>query len=160
MGHTDPFGLEGEPSHELQLAHPGKRAAEDIVNLTVPRAINTSIAGISQIGMVENILCLHFEFQAQSLIQREQLAQCKVGSKQPWSPEAVVRNIPKVFDLGPLIRTADGSVRSKRSHRNEVRSRMRRNIQRTRALCLCVKQIRPSGSVVHIRSGLSIRRSV
>src|ERR1700727_3481587 len=59
-----------EPRDKLQLPHPGKRAAKDIVNLTIPRAINTSIAGISQIGMIENILCLHFELQTQSLIQR------------------------------------------------------------------------------------------
>src|ERR1700722_20949797 len=100
MAHTDPFRLEGEPGDELQLPHPGKRAAKDIVNLTIPSTINTRIAGISQIGMIENILRLHFHLQAQALIQRKQLAQCKVSSKQPRSPETVIRNIPELFDLG------------------------------------------------------------
>ena len=104
MAHTDPFGLEREPCDELQLSHPGKRAAEDIVNLAIPRTINASVAGISQVGMVENILCLYFQLQVQALVQGKQLAQCKVGSKQPRSPEAVIRDIPKLFDLGDVGR--------------------------------------------------------
>ncbi len=160
MAHTDPFGLEGEPGDELQLPHPGKRPAEDIVNLTIPRAINTSVAGISQIGMIENILRLHFKLQVQALVQRKQLAQCKVSSKQPRSPETVIRNIPEMFDLGTLVGTTDCSIGSQRCNRDEISSRMSCSIQRTSTLCLRVEQVRPSRPVIHIRSRLSIRRSI
>ena len=54
--------LEREPRHKLQLPHPGERTAEDIVDLTVPRTIDAGVAGIAQVGMVECVLCLHFQF--------------------------------------------------------------------------------------------------
>ena len=54
--------LESEPRHELQLTHPGKGAAEDIGYLTITRTIDTSVAGVSQVGMVESVLCLHLKF--------------------------------------------------------------------------------------------------
>src|ERR1700733_2106849 len=160
MAPKNPIQLERKPRDKLQLPHPGKRAAKDILNLTTPRAINTSIAGISQIGMIENILRLHFHLQAQALIQRKQLTNCKVGSKQPRSPETVIRNIPKVFDLGTLVGAANRPISSERRNRNEIRSRMGCSIQRTSALRLRVQQVRASRSIIHIRSSLSIRRSI
>src|ERR1700721_3014307 len=114
MAPKNPIQLERKPRDKLQLPHPGKRTAKDIVNLTIPRAINTSIAGISQIGMIENILRLHFHLQAQALIQRKQLAQCKASSKQPRTPETVIGDIPEVLDLGTLVGTTDCPIGSQR----------------------------------------------
>ena len=54
--------LEREPRYKLQLPHPGERTAEDIVDLSIPRAIDAGVAGIGQVGMVESVLCLHFKF--------------------------------------------------------------------------------------------------
>jgi hypothetical protein len=55
------FGLERESRYELQLAHAGKGSAKNIGDLTVGGTIDTGRAWDSQIGMIEGILCLHFQ---------------------------------------------------------------------------------------------------
>jgi hypothetical protein len=54
-------GLERESCHKLELTHPGKRAAEDIGYLAVARAIDACVGRVSQVGMIERILCLYFK---------------------------------------------------------------------------------------------------
>jgi hypothetical protein len=54
--------LERKPRYKLKLPHSSERTPEDIVYLTIPSAIDAGVAGIGQVGMVESVLCLHFQF--------------------------------------------------------------------------------------------------
>jgi hypothetical protein len=53
--------LERESCYKLQLTHPGEGAADDIGYLAVARAIDAGVGRVSQVGMIECILCLYFE---------------------------------------------------------------------------------------------------
>ena len=58
---TQPSLLERESCYKLQLTHAGEGAADDIGYLAVARAIDAGVGRVSQVGMIECILCLHFK---------------------------------------------------------------------------------------------------
>ena len=80
--------------------------------------------------------------------------------KYARSPEAVIRNIAELFDLGTLVGTADLPIGGQGSNGNKVSGGVSHGIQATRALRDAVYQIRPAGPIVFIGSALPIRRSV
>jgi hypothetical protein len=55
------LGLERESRHKLQLTHPGKGTTEDVGYLSIASAIDARVGWVSQIRMVECILCLHLK---------------------------------------------------------------------------------------------------
>jgi hypothetical protein len=59
---------ERESCDKLELTHTGESTSKNIGYLAIPRAIDAGVGGVSQVGVIEGILCLYLKLHGYALV--------------------------------------------------------------------------------------------